>query len=132
MRWDNHISKPGLDGYPRMQVEGKTKKTHVAVWERAYGNKPNGFIIHHKDFNKENYELSNLELIINSDHRKIHAGWIKTNGEWSHKKCCNCKQLLPLSEFKKIGKNASPGPICCDCLPAYAHKAYMKKRYANC
>lgn len=116
MRWDNHIAKPGQDGYPRMQVDGRSKKTHVVMWEKANGEKPKGFDIHHKDLNKENYELENLELLTRIDHRRIHAGWIRENGKWSHKKCCSCKKLLPLSDFSSQGKDKPPRANCKKCV----------------
>ena len=50
------------------------KSLHVDVWE--YHNKkqvPKGFVIHHKDFNPFNNDISNLELMENSEHRKLHC-----------------------------------------------------------
>lgn len=88
-------------GYAIIYKDGKEIKLHVYIWEKENGKKPKGYDIHHKDFNKANYELVNLLLVTKSDHRKIHAGWIMNAGVWTHKPCAKCKKLLPLSSFYK-------------------------------
>ena len=40
--------------------------------EYAYGEKPEGYVIHHKDGNKLNNEFSNLEYMLDADHRRLH------------------------------------------------------------
>lgn len=86
-------------GYPCIWIDGKEIKLHVYVWERANGRRPKGFDIHHLDENKLNHNLSNLELLNHSDHRRIHSGWIREKGEWIKKPCNNCRKVLPLSQF---------------------------------
>ena len=70
-------------GYPTVWLNNKSIKLHVYIWEQVNGEKPNGYDIHHKDFNKKNYKLDNLSLETYSDHRKIHAGWVRENGNWT-------------------------------------------------
>ena len=101
-------------GYPIIWVAGKNVKLHIFVWEEANGEKPKGYQIHHKDDNKENWELDNLQLVTQSEHFRIHAGWIKTNGEWTHKPCNGCKKILPLSDFYPR-KNLPPTALCKPC-----------------
>ena len=48
-------------------------RLHRYIWERANGLIPPGYEIHHKDFNKANNDLSNLELLTESEHHKLHA-----------------------------------------------------------
>ena len=67
-------------GYPIISVDGKDVKLHVYVWEEANGEKPEGYQLHHKDFDKKNYSLDNLELVTQSDHLRIHAGWEREKG----------------------------------------------------
>ena len=46
---------------------------HHLVWEKYYGKKvPKGYHIHHKDENKTNNDINNLELMTASDHMKLH------------------------------------------------------------
>jgi len=46
---------------------------HRAIWEFYKGEIPEGFCIHHKDHNKSNNKISNLEALSKSDHAKLHA-----------------------------------------------------------
>ena len=43
------------------------------MWEKFNGPIPEGFEIHHKDENKVNYNINNLELIKIKQHHKKHA-----------------------------------------------------------
>ncbi len=128
-------------GYPCIWINGKTIKLHIYIWEKAHGNKPKGFDIHHKDFDKKNYVLSNLELLSGSDHRRIHAGWIRKNGFWILKPCKTCKKLLSLNKFYPR-KGLTPSNHCILCSnmnnkkrlisdPEYREKKrlYLKKYY---
>lgn len=45
---------------------------HRCVWEAAHGAIPEGFHIHHKDENRENNDLSNLEALSPKDHAQEH------------------------------------------------------------
>ena len=66
----------------RMIKVGKERVTlslHVYVWLVATGawargerNMPEGHELHHKDFDPYNNDLSNLELMTKSAHRKLH------------------------------------------------------------
>jgi len=62
------------------------KRVHRIIWEHYNGSIPKGFDIHHKDGNKFNNDISNLECICHKKHLsmhmkansiKIHA-WLKT------------------------------------------------------
>ena len=58
------------------------KRLHVYVWEYFNGSIPNGYHIHHKDFNKNNNELENLALLTTTEHLKLHGkSWSKERYE---------------------------------------------------
>lgn len=119
-------------GYPYFTKtkNGVYKKTfcHVFVWETLHGPKPEGYDIHHKDEDKTNYNISNLELLLKNVHKKIHAGW-KYNqlGQWTHKPCGGCKLTLSMERFTNnnhIGK-------CDSCQKAYnktTQETFRRKR----
>lgn len=70
-----HINKN--DGYVSVTLhndngEQKTIKLHRIIWETANGSIPNGYDIHHKDHNRTNNSISNLEMIHQSEHRGNH------------------------------------------------------------
>ena len=52
-------------------------KLHRDIWKEANGEIPEGFIVHHKDGNTLNNDISNLGLISRSKHISLH------NSLWS-------------------------------------------------
>ena len=46
---------------------------HRYVWEHYNGKIPEGCEIHHKDLNRNNNDISNLECLSKSEHKKLHA-----------------------------------------------------------
>lgn len=49
------------------------KRMHCFVWEYYNGPIPKGYEVHHKDFDKSNNDISNLQLLTRAEHRKLHA-----------------------------------------------------------
>lgn len=43
------------------------------MWQEAYGPIPKGYHIHHKDGNRRNNDLENLELIKGTEHGQLHG-----------------------------------------------------------
>jgi len=103
-----------VKGYPTIWIDGKSIKVHVYVWERVYGEKPEGFVVHHIDFNKKNFDLDNLELLSESNHKRVHAGWVREKGTWIAKPCNMCKTIYPLSNFYPR-KGYTPTALCKRC-----------------
>jgi len=52
--------------------KGKSILVHRLVWREKFGKIPKDFIIHHKNGNKKDNRIENLECISKSDHRKKH------------------------------------------------------------
>jgi hypothetical protein len=102
-------------GYSCVYINHKEYKVHVLVWQSVFGIKPKGYEIHHKDQDKSNYDIDNLELLSSSDHRRIHAGWVRISGEWTHKPCNKCGQLLPLSDFYYVNTRKIETALCKVC-----------------
>ena len=50
-----------------------TQYEHRVVWEQANGPIPNAYHIHHKDGDRSNNDLSNLEILSDSEHRHLHG-----------------------------------------------------------
>ena len=48
------------------------KKVHIAVWEAFNGPIPEGYDIHHKNHNRQDNRLDNLELVESHQHNKMH------------------------------------------------------------
>ena len=49
------------------------KSLHRFVWEENNGVIPNGYEIHHIDFNKSNNHISNLIMLSKKEHLEIHS-----------------------------------------------------------
>lgn len=61
------------NGYIQI-VSGKfhNQLLHRLIWEKHYGEIPKGYHIHHRDLNKLNNNIENLELISSSQHSTLH------------------------------------------------------------
>lgn len=54
--------------------KGKARESmHRAVWIYHNGEIPHGHVVHHKDENRANNEINNLDLMLSSEHRAMHA-----------------------------------------------------------
>ena len=72
--YDGHlINFSSGTGYPTIWLNGKNVLLHRYVWEQNIGKIPEGYQIHHKDKNRLNYDINNLELIPTSEHHRRHA-----------------------------------------------------------
>lgn len=63
------------DGYwiVSSRKEGnKNKRLHRLVWEEYNGPIPHGFVIHHKDNNRKNNNIDNLEILSSFEHNALH------------------------------------------------------------
>jgi hypothetical protein len=49
------------------------QRLHRYVWEFYNGPIPKGYHIHHKDFNRANNDISNLQLLSLEEHEKLHG-----------------------------------------------------------
>ena len=78
---------------PRMEGRYfKLLSLHRMVWTCYNGEIPDGYDIHHKDFDKNNNDISNLVALPKSVHQSLHA---RTNGKKTRKNrgkfiCVNC------------------------------------------
>ena len=82
--------------------KGKPLFLHRYVWEINNGAIPYGFEVHHKDGNKSNNAISNLELLKRGEHQKLHG---KTPSDLQKA----CREFFKSPEFriKSIGWHKS-------------------------
>lgn len=66
--------------YPAIFLNGRNQHVHRIEWEKHNGKIPKGFIVHHKDENKLNWSIENLELLSKSEHIKRHKNIVKRPG----------------------------------------------------
>ena len=65
-------------------ITKKPIRLHKYVWEKYNGPIPKGYQVHHKDFNPDNNEIENLELLPKSEHLSYHSNlqdktWAREN-----------------------------------------------------
>lgn len=73
---------------------------YLLVWEVFNGPVPEGYCIHHKDHNKLNDRLDNLELMTKAEHAKHHSTGKKCSAE-TKEKIRNSNLNKPVSEETK-------------------------------
>lgn len=71
VKFDGHIFTRS-DG-ERYYRNTKYGYLHRYVWEKHYGDIPEGYEIHHIDRNTDNNDISNLECLSSLEHHKFHA-----------------------------------------------------------
>lgn len=73
-------NKRSLREYYYHSFTGRTETLHTSIWKDHYGPVPKGYIIHHKDGNPQNNDISNLECITQKEHMRRHwedEAWAK-------------------------------------------------------
>ncbi len=78
-------------GYRRIYHKGRMCMEHRVVWELHNGEIPEGLQIHHRDENKLNNDISNLELVNPTEHKRIHSNATERIDGW-YKVCGKCGQ----------------------------------------
>lgn len=61
------------ENYPYKKYRGKYAYEHIVTWWINNGTIPDGYIIHHKDRNKHNNDINNLQLIEMKNHSSYHT-----------------------------------------------------------
>ena len=100
---NNHKYKGGFTikaGYRVICVDGIRKYEHRHVMEQHLGRPLlSTEVVHHKDHNRANNDISNLELLSShSEHRKLHS--TRYAGEFE-KQCSFCNEIKLRTEFFK-------------------------------
>ena len=66
--------------YPAVCIDGKNYHIHRLQWVKYHGEIPEGYVVHHKDENKLNWNIDNLELLSRSEHIKEHKDVVHRPG----------------------------------------------------
>lgn len=94
-----------LDQVTGYWLSSKTPKirAHRWVWMNNYGKIPEGYHIHHKDHDKTNNSIENLEMIDGRDHISYHSN-IEENKERMRKLAAIGRPLTKAWHASKEGK----------------------------
>ena len=93
------------------------KYLHRAVWEYYNGKIPKNYVIHHRDFNPANNDISNLQLMTRAEHKKIHnahraeevyiceyCGKEFSDYKYSKKRYCSKECVAKVNSRNHLGK----------------------------
>ncbi len=113
-------------GYRRIGVNNKLFREHTLVWRHFNGEIPAGMEIHHKDGDKLNNEIGNLELVDRLTHRHLHAGYEVIDGV-IYKRCVTCAEVKLEVQYtrRKAGGLSSS---CKKCRAVKAVNDYYRKK----
>ena len=79
MSYEGH--KVYMNGnYPAVYMNGKSHHIHRLQWIKYHGEIPKGCVVHHKDENKLNWSIENLELLSRKDHIFQHKDVVHRKG----------------------------------------------------
>lgn len=116
-----------LNGYIAIFVDGKRMYQHRYVMEQHLGRKLlRSEVVHHMDGNKQNNDISNLELVENcAVHMTMHARAFRSK---THKECTTCREVKPRSEYspRKVKPGSLVDPNKGECKKCAAAKNYMR------
>jgi hypothetical protein len=117
----HHVTKKG---YVRFRVPpamgthdaGKCRLGHDWIWEQHNGTIPNGMQVHHKNEDKQDNRIENLELADPVTHKRLHSGCELREGVW-WKPCSRCGEKKPVTSDNWYGtqKREWPMSICKPC-----------------
>lgn len=84
--------------YRMMSINGACVRVHRYVMEQHLGRKlRSDEVVHHKDGNKQNNDISNLEIVSPSEHPYKHCSYRNDK----EKTCNRCKVVKPLEDFNR-------------------------------
>lgn len=140
--------------HPLAQNNGSVK-VHRKKWYDLRGVIPNGWIVHHKDNDKTNNKISNLEVMSPSDHAKEHnrrgdlhpnpqgaialVAYTKKYGPWNkgtavflEVKCFQCGTILTKPKWKIEFNKRRNMHIFCNhhCASRWVRKETLRKFWA--
>lgn len=115
--YGKYIPKAGRNGYLRQwcpdhptAFKDGTVLLHRKVWYDKYGAIPKGFHIHHRDGDKTNNSIDNLEVHANSQHQLVHRqeGTVIRNQYGDHIVKPHSQRQSTLSHLKKTRATICP------------------------
>ena len=97
--------------YPAICIDGRNHHIHILEWVKYNGEIPKGMVVHHKDENKMNWNISNLELLTRAEHIRKHKEVVHRKGVLVRAKKDNIVKLFDSIQDAAIFCNTYPCSI---------------------
>jgi hypothetical protein len=113
-------------GYRLICVNGKQVLEHRYLMEQHLGRSlERSEVIHHRDGNKLNNDLSNLELLpSNAAHKTRHFLYFRNE---THKECSRCRLVKTRSDFSPSTNGNDPNRnYCKQCFAEIARRSRLR------
>jgi len=104
--WNGNKYTLTTDGYYR-RTDGNRELLHRDIWAFNYGEIPVGYDVHHKDENKSNNAVDNLELLTTEDHTRLHNPLTETPKRY----CLHCGKELVRAVRRANGELETPSAL---------------------
>lgn len=83
-------------GYHRAQLGGRLRLVHDWVWEQEHGPIPDGYDVHHRNEDKQDNRIENLQLVTTLEHKRLHSEHYRRPGDGAWERRCNiCGEWKP-------------------------------------
>lgn len=105
--------------------DGRARLEHCLVWEAVHGPIPKGMHVHHKNGDRIDNAIENLELLTPLEHAREHSG-CKLIGEVWWKPCRTCAETKPVTAFYRFKRQFDFE--CKECRKARTRKDTQARR----
>jgi HNH endonuclease len=115
-------------GYRRVRVPGsrRLRMEHVVVWEARHGPIPPGMELHHRNRDKLDNRIENLQLVTRLEHKRLHGGCILVGSIW-WKPCHDGGVLQPVDNYYRK-PDGSIMSVCRGCAIRRAVRSKQRHR----